>query len=231
MVPRPTIAFVAPMAAGSLRWTCPTLALCRFAAGESNACARVAPLHAKERKYSYMSISEAGRRRAERVALVEEHVRLENGHDLDGIMGTFGASARYDEEPWDDHHIGRDAVRAYYDGLLRAMPDLAIDVCRRYVAEDAVLLEVIISGHHLGAWRGLPPTGRPLRFPLCGVFTFDREDRLAGEKIYYDRATVLRQLGVFHEPDGMVGRIEAAVMHPLTMAQAIGRMILPRRKI
>lgn len=177
-----------------------------------------------------MSITEA-REPAARLALVEEHVRLENRHDLDGIMGTFGASARYDEEPWDDHHIGREAVRAYYDALLRAMPDLAIDVRQRHVAGDAVLLEVIISGHHLGAWRGLPPTGRPVQFPLCGVFTFDAENRLAGEKIYYDRATVLHQLGVSHDPDGMVGRIEAVVMHPLTMARAIGRAILQRRKV
>jgi steroid delta-isomerase-like uncharacterized protein len=176
-----------------------------------------------------MSITQAPTQRASRLALVEEHVGLENRHDLNGIMGTFGASARYDEEPWDDHHIGRDAVRAYYDGLLRAMPDLAIDVLRRHVAEDAILLEVMISGHHLGPWRGLPPTGRPVRFPLCGVFTFDGEDRLAGEKIYYDRATVLRQLGVFHEPDGVVGRIEAVVMHPLTIAQALGRGIMHRR--
>jgi steroid delta-isomerase-like uncharacterized protein len=165
-----------------------------------------------------------------RLTLVEEHVLLENRHDLDGIMGTFGASARYDEEPWDDHHIGRDAVRAYYDGLLRAMPDLAIEVRRRHVAEDAVILETVISGHNLGAWRGLPPTGRRLRFPLCGIFTFDSEDRLAGEKIYYDRAAVLRQLGVFHEPDSMVGRIEAVIMHPLTMARAVGRKILQGRK-
>jgi steroid delta-isomerase-like uncharacterized protein len=177
-----------------------------------------------------MSLSEDQGRRAARLALVEEHVRLENRHDLDGIMRTFGAPARYDEEPWDDHHIGCDAVRAYYDGLLRAMPDLAIEVRQRHLAEAAVLLEVVISGHHLGAWRGLPPTGRPLRFPLCGVFTFDGQDRLAGERIYYDRATVLRQLGVFHEPSGLVGRIETVVMHPLTMAQAIGRKLLQRRK-
>ena len=120
-----------------------------------------------------MSIIEAGGSRAARLAVVEEHVRLENRHDLHGIMGTFGASARYDEEPWDDHHIGRDAVRGYYDRLFRALPDLLIDVRQRHVAEEAVLLEVMISGHHLGAWRGLPPTGRPLRFPLCGIFTFD----------------------------------------------------------
>ena len=96
---------------------------------------------------------------------------------------------------------------------------------QRHSSEAAVILEVIIRGHHLGSWRGLPPTGRPIQFPLCGIYTFDDENRLAGEKIYYDRATVLRQLGVFHEPDRFWGRIHAFVMHPVTMAQIIGRMI------
>jgi hypothetical protein len=83
-----------------------------------------------------MSITEIGERRGARLALVEEHVRLENQHDLEGIMDTFGASPRYDEEPWGDHHIGCDAVRAYYDVLLRALPDLAIEMRRHHVAED-----------------------------------------------------------------------------------------------
>jgi steroid delta-isomerase-like uncharacterized protein len=167
-------------------------------------------------------------RMAARLALVEEHVRLENQHDLEGILTTFGADARYDDEPWDAHYLGRDGVRTFYQDLLRAMPDLRIDIQQRHATEAAIVLEVVISGHHLGAWRGLPPTGRPVRFPLCGIYTFDGDGRLAGEKIYYDRATVLRQLGVFHEPDGMLGRIGAVVMHPLTIARAIGRRLAGR---
>ena len=167
-------------------------------------------------------------RMAARLALVEEHVRLENQHDLEGILTTFGADARYDDEPWDAHYLGRDGVRTFYQDLLRAMPDLRIDIQQRHATEAAIVLEVVISGHHLGAWRGLPPTGRPVRFPLCGIYTFDGDGRLAGEKIYYDRATVLRQLGVFHEPDCMLGRIGAVVMHPLTIARAIGRMLAGR---
>jgi steroid delta-isomerase-like uncharacterized protein len=80
-------------------------------------------------------------------------------------------------------------VRNYYNSLLKAMPDLHIEVQRRHASNDAVVIEATITGHHLGAWRGLPPTGRPVRFPLCGIFVFDEDDRLAGEKIYYDRAT------------------------------------------
>jgi steroid delta-isomerase-like uncharacterized protein len=177
-----------------------------------------------------MPVSDSELRLQARLALVDEHIGLENRHDLDGIMRTFGAAARYDEEPWDDHHVGRDAVRAYYHGLLLAMPDLAIDVRQRHAAQAAVIVEVVISGHHRGPWRGLPPTGYAVRFPLCGVFTFDEENRLAGERIYYDRATVLRQLGVFHEPDRIAGRLGTALMHPLTMARVVGNLILPRQR-
>jgi steroid delta-isomerase-like uncharacterized protein len=175
-----------------------------------------------------MTTLDTERRMAARLKIVEEHVRLENLHDLEGIMQTFGAAARYDDEPWEAHYVGRDGVRTFYADLLRAMPDLRIDVEHRHVSDAAIVLEVIIRGHHLGAWRGLPPTGRAVEFPLCGIYTFDDEDRLAGEKIYYDRATILRQLGVFHEPDRIPGRIDAVLMHPLTMAQIVGRAVFGR---
>lgn len=164
-----------------------------------------------------------------RVRTVEEHVRGENDHDLARIMQTFGAAASYDDEPWDEHHQGHDQVTAYYQTLLHALPDLHIDVRRRHVSEEAIILEVVIAGTHQGTWRGLPGTGRRVEFPLCGVFTFDEHDRLTGEKIYYDRATVLRQIGMFHEPLGWPGRVVTPLMHPATMARAVGRTIFRRQ--
>jgi len=165
---------------------------------------------------------------AARLRVVDEHIGMENRHDLEGIMQTFGAGACYDDEPWNAHYRGRDEVRGFYADMLRALPDLHIDVRHRHVAAEAVILEVVIVGHHLGDWRGLMATGRPIEFPLCGIFTFDQDDRLAGEKIYYDRAMVLRQLGVFHEPDTFSGRAAIALTHPLTMLQIAARKLLRR---
>jgi steroid delta-isomerase-like uncharacterized protein len=163
-----------------------------------------------------------------RVRIVEEHVRLENQHDLDGIMGTFGETARYDDEPWEAHYVGRQEVRGFYAQLLRAIPDLHIDIRQRHAGEDAVILEVVTRGRHLGNWRGLPATGRKIDFPLCGIYTFDKGNGIAGEKIYYDRATVLQQLGVFHEPESLRGRIATALTHPVTMARIVARRSLGR---
>ncbi len=163
------------------------------------------------------------------VALVEEHVRRENAHDLPGIMATFGHRACYDDEPWGEHHKGRDAVHGYYEGLLASLPDLQIDITRCLAAEDGVVLEVRISGTHLGPWRGLPPTGRRVSFPLCGVFTFDEEGTLAGERIYYDRGSVLHQVGLFHDPQSVLGRLETLLAHPMTVARAYARRLTKPR--
>src|SRR6266705_759237 len=72
----------------------------------------------------------------------------EHQHDLEGILRTFGPTARYDDEPWDGHYIGHDGVRTYYYGLLKAIPDLHIEAQQRYASQNAVIVEVIITGHH-----------------------------------------------------------------------------------
>ncbi|MGH7654400.1 MAG: ester cyclase [Gemmatimonadaceae bacterium] len=163
-----------------------------------------------------------------RTRMVEEHLRRENAHDLPGIMATFGANARYDDEPWGEHHEGRDAVQGYYASLLAALPDLRIDVKRRLATEDAVALEVIITGTHLGAWRGLPATGRRVEIPLSGFYAFDEDGRLASERIYYDRSSLMQQLGLYRDPQSMLGRLEILLGHPLTLVRAYMRKLLGR---
>ena len=166
-----------------------------------------------------MSVIEPERIQA-RIVVVDEHIRCENRHDLDGLMATFGTDARYDDEPWGDHRTGRDGVRSYYTELMRALPDLTIEVKNQHIASEGVVVEVTIRGTHLGPWRGLPATGRLIEFSLCGVYSFDANDRLAGERIYYDRGVVLGQLGLFHEPSRGLGRMVTAFSHPMTIARA-----------
>jgi hypothetical protein len=72
-------------------------------------------------------LSISAQRASARIALVEEHIRLENAHELEGVLQTFGDSARYDDEPWNEHFEGRKGVRAFYEQLMGALPDLQID--------------------------------------------------------------------------------------------------------
>jgi steroid delta-isomerase-like uncharacterized protein len=165
-----------------------------------------------------------------RIRLVEEHVQAENAHDLARIMTTFGEQARYEDQPWDEDHQGPGGVQAYYVRLLAALPDLHIAVERRHVTQDDVILEVTITGTHRGEWRGLPATGRRVQIPLCAVYTFDEVGKLAGERIYYDRAAVLGQIGLFHEPSTALGRSLTALTHPVTVLRAYMSAVVRRMR-
>lgn len=165
---------------------------------------------------------------AARLRAVEEHVRRENAHDLTGIMETFADDMEYVDAPWGEKHAGRDAVQEYYRTLLTALPDLRIDVWERFVTTDTVVLEVGIAGTHDGTWRGLPATGRAVRFPLCAIYRFAADGRLRSETIYYDRAGLLQQIGLYHEPVGIFGRLVTFLAHPLTVARAYGRKVIRR---
>lgn len=167
-------------------------------------------------------------RRAARLALVREHVRLENLHDLEGILKTFGDAVAYEDMAWGSEYPGADGIRSYYEQLLEASSDLRIDIEQEHMSGDTVVLEVVIRGTHTGDWYGLPSTGHRFEFPLCAVYTFDENDRLAGERIYYDRATVLNQLGVHREPLGYVGRAAMVLNHPVTIARAYTRKLVNR---
>ena len=157
--------------------------------------------------------------------LVRTHVDCENRHDLNGIIATFGKAVAYEDQAWRELHPGSDGIRTYYEEFLGACDNLTIDVHQEHVCADTIVLEVTISGTHTGSWHGLLATGRRFAIPLCGVYTFDENDRLAGERIYYDRATAFAQLGVFHEPVGLFGKLSLALNHPLTIGRSVLRAI------
>jgi steroid delta-isomerase-like uncharacterized protein len=133
---------------------------------------------------------------AARLAAVDEHARAENAHELDTLVATFGDRPFWDDRGSNERHDGREGVRAYYAELFAGFPDFGFDVERRHVAADAVILEVRVRGTHTGTWKGIAATGRRVEFPVCAVFTFDDTDRIEAETVYFDRMTVLAQLGV-----------------------------------
>ena len=85
-------------------------------------------------------------------------------------------------------------------------------------------MELELTGTHLGSFRGLPATGRSFSCRMAAIFEFDG-DRLVNERVYFDQATILRQLGVAHDPLTLTGRVATVVNHPLTIGRALFRSL------
>ena len=135
-------------------------------------------------------------RRERREAIVREHVEAENRQDIAATIATFD-HPRYEING--EESDGEGAVHDLLQDLLTAFPDFHAHEGRVRHADDAVISEGRVTGTHKGAFAGIPPTGRRVDYPLVAIFVFE-EDRLVCETVYFDTATILRQIGVLPDP-------------------------------
>jgi steroid delta-isomerase-like uncharacterized protein len=166
--------------------------------------------------------SSAGEKlRERREAVVREHMESENDHDFDTTIRTF-AHPRYEIIPTGDVYDGEADVRGYFAETRAAFPDQRNELIALHHAEDGVIAEFYLLGTHLGPLRSLPPTGRSFRCRMTAFFFFE-DDRIVCERVYFDQATILRQLGLGHDPGSLSGRASQLVSHPLTIGRALLR--------
>jgi len=130
--------------------------------------------------------------RAHREALVRRHMEAENDLDFDTVIATF-VHPRYELIPTGQIHDGEAAVREYFRESRTAFPDQRNELIALYHADDAVIVEFWLLGTHQGPLMGIAPTGKEFRCRMTAIYLFD-ERGLICERVYFDAATMLRQL-------------------------------------
>jgi steroid delta-isomerase-like uncharacterized protein len=138
--------------------------------------------------------------RDRREAVVREHMESENRHDFDITLRTF-ARPRYELMATGEVYDGEEEVSRYYQASRASFPDQRNEVRAIRHADDAVIVEFDLLGTHRGPFRGIPSTGRAFRCPMVALFLFEG-DRIVCERVYFDSASILRQLGLLPEFSG-----------------------------
>jgi steroid delta-isomerase-like uncharacterized protein len=138
-----------------------------------------------------MSTDDLARRRE---AVVREHMESENRQDFEATLRTF-AHPRYELVASGQVFDGEDEVRQYYAASRGAFPDQRNEVLAMHNAEAGVIVEFDLLGTHRGPFLGVAATGREFRCRMVALFLFDG-DRIVCERVYFDSATILRQLGL-----------------------------------
>ena len=164
--------------------------------------------------------------REKREALVREHMELENQHDYAATIETFH-HPRYELIGTGDVYDGQAEVEKYFEETRTAFPDQRNELIALHHSDDAVLVEAMLYGTHEGSFRGLPATGRSFEMRFMAIFVFEG-DKLVCERVYFDAGTILRQLGIAHDPLTLGGRIATVLNHPVTVGKALGRQLLRR---
>ncbi len=169
--------------------------------------------------------------------LVDRLTAAYSAHDPEAIAACFAEGGKLRDEPWGDVCEGGAAIARHYREQFEAVPDMEAWVLGHYAAIDSVgetsegplATELMIRGTHRGTWRGLPATGArfELRIFVVGRFT-PSGDRLVDQRVTYDRAAILKQLGVLHDPKSTLGRTLTMLTHPVTMAKVAQQRLSSR---
>jgi len=130
--------------------------------------------------------------RAAREQLVRHHMEAENAHDYAAAIATF-SHPRYEIIATDRTYDGLEEVQAYFRESRTAFPDQRNELIALHHADDAVIVELWVLGTHKGPLLGIEPTGRSFRCRGTAFFVFRGTDLIC-ERVYFDSATVLRQL-------------------------------------
>jgi steroid delta-isomerase-like uncharacterized protein len=92
---------------------------------------------------------------------------------------------------------GRDQIEAGALERFRAFPDWHLHLHGVYECGEHAWLEWTVTGTHKGEFFGIPPTHRPFEVAACSHMTFAPDGLFASDDVYFDMATLLRQLGLF----------------------------------
>lgn len=146
----------------------------------------------------------------------EEHTAHEfSTRDTDATLRTMVDDAYVNHVPVMTGGYGKVELAAFYsrDFIPSMPPDTQLKSVSRTVGADQLVDEIIFSFTHTQEmpWMlpGVPPTNKYVEVPLVVIVRF-RDGRLAHEHIYWDQASVLKQIGLLTNPSLPVFGAETA---------------------
>jgi carboxymethylenebutenolidase len=160
--------------------------------------------------------------------LWDEHTSQEFvTRDTESTLATMTEDAYVNHIPVLTGGVGKAALREFYSKrFIPSMPpDTTLTPISRTVGENQLVDEMIFSFTHTQEmpWMlpGIAPTQRRVEIPLVAIVKF-RDGKLAHEHIYWDQASVLKQIGLLTDPGLPVFGVETArkVLDPSFDAQA-----------
>ena len=136
------------------------------------------------------------------VEIWERHMTAEfEEKSIDATMATMTSDPFVNHVPVMTGGTGSDEVRHFYSTYFIPghPPDTEVVPVARTVGDDRVVDELIHKFTHTieMPWilPGVPPTGKRVEVAVIVVVQF-KDGKIAGERIYWDQASVLAQVGL-----------------------------------
>jgi carboxymethylenebutenolidase len=150
------------------------------------------------------------------IEIWERHMAAEfKTKSIDETMATMTSDPFVNHVPVMTGGVGYNEVRQFYSTCFIPChpPDTDFVPVTRTVGKDRIVDELIHKFTHTieMPWMlpGIPPTGRRVEIAVIVVVQF-KDEKIAGERIYWDHASVLAQIGFIDAKKLPASGIEAS---------------------
>jgi steroid delta-isomerase-like uncharacterized protein len=120
-----------------------------------------------------------------------------NAHDVEQYL-SFHTEDVFFEQIIADGAVahGKEELRRFTEGFFHAFPDFKVKVTSSFAAGNRQCEEGIWTGTHRGDFRGMEPTGKSISLRAVRIRELG-EDKTSRFSIYFDSASLMRQMGVW----------------------------------
>jgi steroid delta-isomerase-like uncharacterized protein len=134
-------------------------------------------------------------------ALMARHVTAESERRMEETLATLAENCVFEDVTLGRTFHGREGARGYYRMWWDAFGNSVQVDDSRWTVDGLVVAQARFQGVHDGPFLGIAPTGRPVDLPIWVQVTGFEDGLMAGERLYWDLATLLRQIGVSVLPE------------------------------
>ena len=123
--------------------------------------------------------------------LVQRNFAAWNAHDADKVASLYADDVIYEDVAFGLTARGHAEMQKMAAGFFASVPDLKLEVVRHTSMGDRGSVEWVFSGTDVGLYK----TGK--KFSVRGASVYElRGGKFAGNRDYYDSASIMRQVGV-----------------------------------
>ena len=139
--------------------------------------------------------------------IARDHFNAFNARDFEKGLTLVTKDVKWMNIPFNVDFNGHAGYREFHNNWITAMPDCKVEIVNVVGGEDWTVVEFIGRGTHTGPLAGpqgtIPATQKKLELKVCELLRI-KDGQIAESHVYFDSATMLRQLGLL--PQTMPGQ-------------------------
>jgi steroid delta-isomerase-like uncharacterized protein len=139
--------------------------------------------------------------------IIDSLLELWNTGNPEVVKQVYATGAERRDPNLTEATRGPEEIARYVAEVRAGYPDFTLQINDVVAQDDRLAVHWTVTGTHRGEWQGIAPTGKRINISGLSLEVIDN-GKIIRDSVYFDRLTLLEQLGV--SPEAVQTKASAA---------------------